>query len=86
MTILVHKKFERDFANLSSHQQTRVYETISLFLQNPFDPILKNHPLKGKKRGYRSLHVAGDLRIIFQEQENYSVVKFYRVGSHNQVY
>lgn len=42
--------------------------------------------LDTKRRGKRSFSVTGDMRIIFEEHENYTMVLMLDVGTHNQVY
>ena len=55
---------------------------------NPFDLQLRNHKLKGKRIGCRSLDVMGDLRIIFRElsEGKYELVELIELGSHSQLY
>ena len=61
-------------------------QAISKFRENPLDPQLKNHALKGAMRGKRSFSVTGDVRVIFKEEEKYTVVFMLDVGGHAQVY
>lgn len=56
------------------------------FERDPFDPILKNHALTGKFLGQRAFSVTGDIRIVFEEYNNYILVLVLDVGTHNQVY
>ncbi len=57
---------------------------INLFLHNPFDPSLRNHELRGKMKGKRSISITYDLRIVYIEKENYYM--FLDIGTHNQIY
>ncbi len=45
---------------------------------------LDDHGLKGKKRIYRAWSVAGDIRVVYRETDEY--YEFLDIGSHNQVY
>jgi addiction module RelE/StbE family toxin len=45
---------------------------------------LNDHPLTGKLKGLRAFSVGGDVRVVYQEAENYYL--FLDIGSHNQVY
>lgn len=56
------------------------------FKSNPLDAALYNHPLKGAMTGKRAISVTGDVRIIFEEYNNYVLVIMLDVGTHNQVY
>lgn len=86
MEIVYHKHFENTFLKLNSKQQDQVDKTITLFRQNHHDPRLRNHALHGKQKGKRAISAGGDLRLIFIEMNNYELVFFLSVGTHNQVY
>ncbi len=86
MEIVYHKHFQKMYQKLTSKQQDKVDETISLFQQTPHASQLHNHPLKGKQRGRRAISAGGDLRLVFIEHNEYSVVHFLTLGTHNQVY
>ncbi len=45
---------------------------------------LNDHGLKGKKRMFRAWSVAGDIRVVYRETNEY--YEFLDIGSHNQVY
>ena len=80
-----HKSFDKQFMKLPAKQQLRVRQAVKKFLQNPKDPELYNHPLKGGWRGYRSISAAGDLRLHFKVLSRDRVM-FVAVGSHSQLY
>ncbi len=86
MEIQFDKKFIKRFDRLSVKDQKRVRDSIDVFRKKPQDPALRNHALKGVMERYRAISVRADLRIIFIEYENYTLVVFIDVGSHNQVY
>lgn len=86
MKIRFQKSFKKDFVKLTPKQKFQVEKRIQEFIQNPYNPILKNHALHGKMKTERSISAGGDLRIIFREKDDYVVVIFIHVGSHNQVY
>ena len=64
----------------------KVINTVKRFQINPTDPILRNHPLKGGMSGKRAISVTGDVRIIFEEYDNYVLVIMLDLGTHAQVY
>ena len=86
MIIDFHKKFKKQYIKLNKKIQVKVDRAIDVFKNNPFDPILKNHPLSGKMTGRRAFYVIGDVRIIFKEYKSYTIVLIFDVGTHNQVY
>lgn len=63
-------------------------ETLSLFLEDPDHPMLRNHALKEKLAGYRSIDVTDDYRALFKE--SYSgerkVITFHMIGTHKDLY
>lgn len=86
MKIIYKKRFDKSFQKIGLRLQNKIIETIQKFQKNPLDPILKNHELKGSMTGKRAISVTGDVRIIFEEYDNYMLVIMLDVGTHNQVY
>ncbi len=86
MKILRHKKFAKSFKKLSTRKQEKVKKALYKFKENPFHEILNNHGLHGKYSGKRSISVGGDLRIIFEEKDEYLLVIMIEVGTHAQLY
>jgi len=60
-------------------------QRVLLFIDNPNNPILKNHKLTGVMGNLKSFSINGDIRVIYEELDNSSVL-FVDIGSHNQVY
>jgi len=85
MKVRFHRNFEKQYKKLKEAQKTRVQERLVLFLNNPFHPILANHPLKGKYKGYRSINITGDLRAVYKFiNENDSI--FVAIDTHSNLY
>ena len=57
MTIQLHKTFIKQYSKLTKAQKIKFKERRSIFLQDEFNPILNNHALKGKYKGYRSINI-----------------------------
>lgn len=77
------KKFKRRF----SHQpkiREKFIERTKMFAENPQNPFLQDHPLKGKKIGLRAFSVSGDIRVVYYIYNN--TAYFLDIGTHNQVY
>ena len=68
MKIVYHKNFKKQYKKLKT-LQTKIDQRLILFISDPFDPILNNHPLIGKYKGYRSINITADYRAIYQEIE-----------------
>lgn len=63
-----------------------VDDSLRLFEKTPLHPLLNNHPLRGKLNGKRAISVKFDLRIVFEERDNYAIVIMLAVGAHSKVY
>jgi addiction module RelE/StbE family toxin len=85
MKIVLHRDFERRYKKLKASEQRRVKERLALFLSDEFNPILNNHPLRGKYNGYRSINIAGDLRAIYKFQSP-DIRIFVTLGTHHALY
>lgn len=86
MKIKSRKKFDKKFNKLPEKEKQQIKIKIELFSEDPFHYSLRNHALSGKMRGLRAFSVGGNMRIIFQEFDDYILVIFLDLGSHEQVY
>ena len=84
MNIVYHKIFLKDYKQLSPTQKEKLEKRLRLFFLDEFNPILNNHPLKGKYLGYRSINVTGDLRAIYKKIDNTAL--FVTIDSHSNLY
>lgn len=85
MKIRFHKNFDKRYKKLHSSQKKRFKEKIEVFLKDEFDPILNNHPLRGKYKGYRSINVTGDLRAVYKRETNKRII-FVTIDKHSNLY
>ena len=65
MIIQTTESFDRQYSRLTAKNQSRFKERIEVFQANPFDQALRNHALRGKYLGYRSIDITGDLRALY---------------------
>lgn len=79
------KSFTKQFKKLHTNQQERFYERLELFKKNPQDRVLRDHALKGKYKGYRSIDIDGDMRALYYVKSDVVVV-FAIIGSHSHLY
>lgn len=56
-----------------------------IFKDNPLDFRLRNHALKGKYLGYRSIDISGDVRALYKVRGN-TLIVFGFIGTHSQLY
>jgi addiction module RelE/StbE family toxin len=87
MEIKYHKTFLKNFRKrIKPHSKfsEQFKLRLNLLIQDSTNPTLKDHSLKGLKKGYRSFSVTGDIRVIYKyEGKN---IRLYDIGTHNQVY
>lgn len=84
MIIQTTKQFDKQYSRLSPKLNQQFKERLTLFVNNPFDKQLRNHPLKGKYLGYRSIDITGDIRAFFKVHNDIIIFGF--IGSHSQLY
>lgn len=86
MRLIRHKNFRKHYDRCDAYIQNKADVAIKKFCNNPFDPSIHNHPLSGEMSGKRAISVTGDIRIIFEEHDDYVLVIMLEIGTHNQVY
>jgi len=85
MRVFVHKNFKKKYKNLRRGEKEKFKERRDLFIQNPFDPVLNNHPLGGKYKGYRSINITGDLRVLYEPIDAKTAL-FTTIDTHSNLY
>jgi addiction module RelE/StbE family toxin len=85
MIIQATKSFDKQYAKLSPKIKGRFKDRIALFRKNPFDADLRNHALKGKYLGYRSIDITGDVRALYTVKGNTIIILGF-IGTHSQLY
>ena len=86
MELHFKKSFTKAYLKLSAQEQTKVYEALADFQQDPHQAHLRNHALKGTLNGQRAISAGHDLRVIYREEDDHAVVYLLKTGTHNQVY
>ncbi len=85
MRLIFRKSFEKQYRKLPKKIKMKVKERNTLFEKEPFNPILNNHALHGKKFvGMRSIDITGDYRAIFITDKDNTV--FVLIGTHSELY
>lgn len=83
MEIIYSPKFAREYKKMSDNVKDIAEEQEKIFRQNPFNPQLKTHKLKGKLSGFLSFSIGYKYRIIFEFSKNKNTVYFHSVGDHD---
>ena len=81
-------RFNKQLNNASDEIKEAFWEALSLFLEDSDHPSLRNHPLRKKFAGRRSIDVTEDWRAIFKETQTakQKVIIFHMLGTHNKLY
>jgi addiction module RelE/StbE family toxin len=85
MTFETTKSFDKQYLKLNDKVKTAFRNRATIFVNNPFDARLRNHALKGKYLGYRSIDITGDVRALYKLKNN-KVTIFGFIGTHSQLY
>ncbi len=85
MVIETTKAFDKQYAKLNSKTKTSFKKRVEQFKANPFDISLRNHTLKGKYLGFRSIDITGDVRALYTTQGD-TIILFGFIGTHSQLY
>jgi mRNA-degrading endonuclease YafQ of YafQ-DinJ toxin-antitoxin module len=91
MEVELSPEFERQFRERANQRIRKLYrERLALFLKNPYDTSLRNHPLSHQWEGFRSFSLSADegrddYRVLFQRvgRDRYLFTHF---GTHDQLY
>lgn len=80
--------FYKQYRRVNVRVRNSIDQKIALFIKNPNDLKLKNHPLKEPYEGLRSIEITADYRAIYQEVEimEESFAYFVELGTHEQLY
>ena len=57
---------------------------LEIFMTNPNDHILNNHPLRGKLAGCFTINITSDWRAVYLVEDE--DVVFLALGTHSQLY
>lgn len=85
MKVIFHKKFAKQLGKYPDKVHDTFQKRIEIFLNNPFDPSLSNHPLTGRWMGFRSINISGDLRAVYELVDR-ETAYFVAFGTHSQLY
>lgn len=75
------RDFRKKVKQYPASDKRRIIERINLFLQNPFDPRLQTHKLKGKLQNNWSFSLGYHDRIMFRFRGK-DEAEFIDIGTH----
>ncbi|MBW1716842.1 MAG: type II toxin-antitoxin system mRNA interferase toxin, RelE/StbE family [Deltaproteobacteria bacterium] len=92
-TLIWSNTFLRAFKRLLKKQPERreeIQKTLRLLLDNPLNPKLETHKLKGKLSGTWACSAGYDLRILFdfvrEKDKKEDDIFLIEIGAHDEVY
>ena len=89
MEISFSKSFKKTFRKRIADQlsEAAFWETIEIFIEDPFHIQLKTHKLSGKLKGLWSFSIGYDLRVVFYfTNDKPPRAVFVDIGNHDEVY
>lgn len=88
MKVSFDPSFKRAFQKriaTSEKLKKHFFESLHVFMNDPFDAKLRTHKLSGKLDGLYSFRVDYDIRIVFYFADKDKAV-FLDIGTHDEVY
>jgi addiction module RelE/StbE family toxin len=84
MEIRYTNKFRSQYHKADKQIKAAFAQALELFLVDPHNPFLRNHALRDKFAGFRSIDVTEDWRAIYREESG----RFYfsDLGTHEELY
>lgn len=85
MKIKFHKSFKKKYKKVPIKIQYQFNGRLFIFKNEPFNPILNNHPLSGSRHGQWTINITGDWRAVYIFHEKGAVV-FIDLNTHGNLY
>jgi len=85
MKVKYSRQFKKQYLKAPKKIKNDFKARRNLFCKDPYRPVLNNHRLMGKLKGYSSINVTGDWRALYSQPSRETVV-FEVLGTHSQLY
>ncbi|PIR46516.1 MAG: hypothetical protein COV07_03765 [Candidatus Vogelbacteria bacterium CG10_big_fil_rev_8_21_14_0_10_45_14] len=79
------RTFDKKIARADKYLRTAFAERMSIFIENPFNPLLNNHALRGKHQHERSINITSDYRLIY-EIVGSEAIRLLDIDTHHNLY
>lgn len=79
------RRFIKQLTAQPQKVQNAFYLRLELFDEDPHNPLLRQHALPGKLKGFYSIHITGDVRALYEVVDN-EMCLYDMIGSHSQLY
>lgn len=84
--VAFHRRFQKQYKKLPLKIRTQFTTRLNGLRTNPEDPILHVHLLQGERFPLYSMNVTTDYRALFLVDKAASLVTFYEIGTHSELY
>jgi addiction module RelE/StbE family toxin len=85
MIVEFSREFKKRLKRAPKKVQIKFKARLGLFLEDQFNPLLKNHTLIGQHAGYRNINITGDWRAVYRMLDEQTAF-FVDVGTHSYLY
>lgn len=85
MRIVFSRDFQKQYKKLAPAEQQRALKRLNLFCEDPLNPVLSNHKLRGEYGGLSSINITGDLRALYKPIKK-DVALFIIIDTHSNLY
>lgn len=88
MTVRYDPEFLQMLKKLDVRIRKNFKASITLFVQDPFNPALRNHALQREYADLRSIDVTNDYRALYieKQEKDETVAYFVAIGTHKELY
>ncbi len=85
MILVFSNSFKKTYSKFSLKIQNQIDLRIKLFVQEPNNPQLNTHRLKGEYEDYFSINISGDIRAMYEIVDKDTIL-FIKIGTHSELY
>ncbi|MCF7845490.1 MAG: type II toxin-antitoxin system mRNA interferase toxin, RelE/StbE family [Candidatus Pacebacteria bacterium] len=85
MRIEFHRIFKKKYKKIPLKIRRQFDNRLLFFEKDRFNPLLKNHPLTGDRKGQYSINITGDWRAVYFLQDKNTVI-FLDIDIHSNLY
>jgi mRNA-degrading endonuclease RelE of RelBE toxin-antitoxin system len=85
MIIKFSTKFKKQYKSLPTKTQKQFDSRLFLWQEDPANPLLHAHRLKGSLSNFYSINLTGDVRVLY-EPAGGNVFVFHMIGMHAELY
>lgn len=85
MTIRQTRRFVKQLAKQPAEVRQAYYNRLRIFAEDPHNPLLRDHALRGQLKGFYSINITGDVKAIYMVVGN-DIYIFDLIGTHAQLY